>query len=338
MINPFIIAEIGVNHDGRIEKAVNLIDVAVVAGANAVKFQSFAAERLASTSTPKVAYQLQRDTNRSHFEMLKSLELSFNDQEYLYNYCNSVGIEFMSTPYSLIDASFLNSLGVQKFKVASADIVDIPLHELISSFGKLTLVSTGMASAEEISDVVEIYKSDKTSLVLMHTTSEYPASYLNANLEKILYLKSHKPEGIGYSDHTPDSMCSVMAVSYGCTYFEKHLTIDKSDPGPDHSASLNDIEFARYVSEIHRASLALGEIAGTRSEKEDDMARTSRKSLHFAKDLKTGAILQLSDLILLRPGHGIKWSNHSDILGKSLLRDVKKFELISSNDFSSNDH
>ncbi len=331
-MKPFIIAEIGVNHDGRVDKAVALIDVAVAAGADAVKFQSFAAERLASLSTPKVAYQLQRDTNRSHFDMLKSLELSFSNQEYLYNYCNRVGIEFMSTPYSLIDASFLNDLGVQKFKVASADIVDIPLHELISGFGKMTLVSTGMATPHEIDDVAKIYKAKGTSLILLHTTSEYPASYLNANLEKIRYLKSQHPEGIGYSDHTPDSMCSIMAISYGCTYFEKHLTINKSDPGPDHSASLDEAEFAHYVSEIQKASMALGEIGATRSEKEDDMARTSRKSLHFATNLKAGAILQLNDLMLLRPGYGIPWSKHSDIVGRSLLRDVEKFELISSND------
>jgi N,N'-diacetyllegionaminate synthase len=199
----------------------------------------------------------------------------------------------------------------------------------------LTLVSTGMATAEEISDVVKIYKADRTSLVLLHTTSEYPASYLNANLEKILYLTSLNPEGLGYSDHTPDSMCSVMAVSYGCTYFEKHLTIDKSDPGPDHSASLNKAEFTSYVSEIHKASFALGEIAGTRSEKEDDMARTSRKSLHFARDLKAGAILELKDLVLLRPGYGLMWRKHPDVVGRSMLRDVKKFELISLNDLSS---
>jgi N,N'-diacetyllegionaminate synthase len=331
-VKPFIIAEIGVNHDGRVDKAVALIDVAVAAGADAVKFQSFAAERLASLSTPKVAYQLQRDTNRSHFDMLKSLELSFSNQEYLFNYCNRVGIEFMSTPYSLIDASFLNDLGVQKFKVASADIVDIPLHELISGFGKMTLVSTGMATPHEIDDIAKIYKAKGTSLILLHTTSEYPASYSNANLEKIRYLKSQHPEGIGYSDHTPDSMCSIMAISYGCTYFEKHLTINKSDPGPDHSASLDEAEFAHYVSEIQKASMALGEIGATRSEKEDDMARTSRKSLHFATNLKAGAILQLNDLMLLRPGYGIPWSKHSDIVGKSLLRDVEKFELISSND------
>ena len=331
-MKPFIIAEIGVNHDGRVDKAVALIDVAVAAGADAVKFQSFAAERLASLSTPKVAYQLQRDTNRSHFDMLKSLELSFSNQEYLFNYCNRVGIEFMSTPYSLIDASFLNDLGVQKFKVASADIVDIPLHELISGFGKMTLVSTGMATPHEIDDIAKIYKAKGTSLILLHTTSEYPASYSNANLEKIRYLKSQHPEGIGYSDHTPDSMCSIMAISYGCTYFEKHLTINKSDPGPDHSASLDEAEFAHYVSEIQKASMALGEIGATRSEKEDDMARTSRKSLHFATNLKAGAILQLNDLMLLRPGYGIPWSKHSDIVGKSLLRDVEKFELISSND------
>ena len=331
-MNPFIIAEIGVNHDGSVNKAIALIDGAIMAGASAVKFQSFSAERLASKSTPKVAYQIQRDSDRTHFEMLKSLELTFKDQELLFEYCKQNGIEFLSTPYSLEDATFLNSLGVEKFKVASADIVDIPLHELISDFGKLTLVSTGMASAHEIKEVVDIYKEKSTPLVLLHTTSEYPASYVNANLQKLTALKQHNTHAIGYSDHTSDSMCSTMAISYGCTYFEKHLTIDKSDPGPDHSASLDLLEFKDYVSAIRKAFSAIGDMNAPRSSMEEDMAKTSRKSLHFSTDLKTGDVLLLSHLTLLRPGYGFLWSRRNEVIGKVLKRDVKKMEIIDPSD------
>ncbi len=333
-MNPFIIAEIGVNHDGSVKKAIALIDGAIKAGASAVKFQSFSAERLASKLTPKVAYQVQRDSVRSHFDMLKSLELDFKDQELLFDYCNQNGIEFLSTPYSLVDAHFLNSLGVEKFKVASADIVDIPLHELISEFGKLTLVSTGMASAHEIKDVVDIYRGKSTPLVLLHTTSEYPASYKNANLQKLNVLKQHNTHGIGYSDHTSDSMCSTMAISYGCTYFEKHLTMNKSDPGPDHSASLDLLEFRDYVSEIQKAFTALGDENASRSSMEEDMANTSRKSLHYSIDLKVGDILQISHLTLLRPGYGFQWSQRNEVIGKVLKRDVKKMELIEPSDWN----
>ena len=333
-MNPFIIAEIGVNHDGSIKKAIALIDGAIMAGASAVKFQSFSAERLASKSTPKVAYQIQRDSDRTHFEMLKSLELTFKDQELLFEYCKQNGIEFLSTPYSLEDAIFLNSLGVEKFKVASADIVDIPLHELISDFGKLTLVSTGMASAHEIKEVVDVYKEKSTPLVLLHTTSEYPASFKNANLEKLKVLKQHNTHGIGYSDHTSDSMCSTMAVSYGCTFFEKHLTINKSDPGPDHSASLDLLEFKDYVSEIQKASTALGDVNAPRSSMEEDMAKTSRKSLHYSIDLKVGDVLQASHLTLLRPGYGFPWSQRNEMIGKVLKRNVKKTDLVNPDDLN----
>ena len=331
-MNPFIIAEIGVNHDGNVKKAIALIDGAIEVGASAAKFQSFSAERLASKSTPKVAYQIKRDSDRSHFDMLKSLELTFKDQELLFEYCNQNGIEFLSTPYSLEDATFLNSLGVDKFKVASADIVDIPLHELISDFGKLTLVSTGMASAHEIKEVVDIYREKNTPLVLLHTTSEYPANYRNANLQKLTLLKQYNTHGIGYSDHTPDSMCSIMAVSYGCSYFEKHLTVNKSDPGPDHSASLNILEFKDYVSEIRKAFSALGDVNAPRSNMEEDMAKTSRKSLHYSTDLQAGDFLQLSHLTLLRPGYGFLWNRRNELIGKVLKRDVKKMELIDPSD------
>jgi N,N'-diacetyllegionaminate synthase len=333
-LNPFVIAEIGVNHDGSVKKAIALIDGAIEAGANAVKFQSFSAERLASKSTPKVAYQIQRDLARSHFDMLKSLELTFKQQELLFEYCKQNRIEFLSTPYSLVDAAFLNSLGVEKFKVASADIVDIPLQELISDFGKLTLVSTGMASALEIREVVDIYRGKGTPLVLLHTTSEYPASFRNANLQKLEILKKHNTHGIGYSDHTPNSMCSTMAVSYGCTYFEKHLTINKSDPGPDHSASLDLIEFKEYVSEIQKAFSALGDVNAPRSSMEEDMAKTSRKSLHYSIDLKVGDAIEIGHLTLLRPGYGLPWSRRNELIGRVLKRDVKKLELIDPSDLN----
>ena len=337
-MNPFIIAEIGVNHDGSVKKAIALIDGAIKAGASAVKFQSFSAERLASKLTPKVAYQKERDTARSHFDMLKSLELTFKDQELLFEYCKQNRIEFISTPYSLVDADFLNSLGVQKFKVASADIVDIPLHELISDFGKLTLVSTGMASEHEIKDIVDIYRGKSAPLVLLHTTSEYPASYKNANLQKLNILKQQNTHGIGYSDHTSDSMCSTMAISYGCTYFEKHLTMNKSDPGPDHSASLDLLEFKDYVSQIRKAFSALGDINAPRSSMEEDMAKTSRKSLHYSTDLKAGDFLQLSHLTLLRPGYGFPWSRRNELIGKVLKRDVKEMELIDPSDLGKMDN
>ena len=332
-MNPFIIAEIGVNHDGRYDKAIKLVDYAIEAGADAVKFQSFAASRLSTYKAPKVEYQNIRDSHSSHFEMLKNLELSFEYQSRIKDYCDNIKIEFMSTPYGLVDANFLNSIGVNKYKVASADIVDIPLNELIASFGKLTIASTGMASKTEIMRIFQIYSNCGTPLVLMHTTSEYPSGVGNANLAKIEYLKSLNPFALGYSDHTLTSLCASMAVAMGCTYFEKHLTENKNDDGPDHAASIDPNEFKNYVRTIREASRAMGSMDAGRSKSEEQMASVSRKSLHYKIGLSSGAILREEDLVLLRPGNGTTWDLRSSFVGKSLTRNVNSGEILHPDDF-----
>jgi len=332
-VKHFIIAEIGVNHDGKYGKAIELIDHAIAAGADAVKFQSFAASRLSSRKAPKVDYQNVRDSHSSHFEMLRNLELSFEEQSRIKDYCDRSKIEFISTPYSLEDAKFLNSIGVRKFKVASADIVDIPLHELIASFGKLTIASTGMANRSEIERICAVYSSFETPLVLMHTTSEYPSSLENANLIKIEYLRSLAPFAIGYSDHTTISLCASMAVAMGCSYFEKHLTSNKDDNGPDHAASLDPAEFKEYVRSIREAGTALGSSSAGRSVKEEQMASVSRKSLHYKVGLPQGVSLKDEDLMLLRPGDGILWDSRSLFVGKRLVRNVDPGEQLRPEDF-----
>jgi sialic acid synthase SpsE len=330
---PFIIAEIGVNHDGKFEKAIKLVDCAIAAGADAVKFQSFSASRLSTHRAEKVDYQNLRDSHSSHFEMLRNLELSFDVQSRIKIYCDKANIEFMSTPYGLEDALFLNSIGVKKFKVASADIVDIPLHELIASFGKLTIASTGTASRGEIERICPIYAKHRTPLVLLHATSEYPAELSNTNLHKIEYLKSLSTFAIGYSDHTSSSLCATMAVALGCTFFEKHLTLVKSDNGPDHAASLNPLEFKEYVKSIKEAGQAMGSADAGRSVKEEQMASVSRKSIHYKNSLLKGSILKVEDLILLRPGDGILWDSKDAFIGKVLTRNVNSREPISPEDF-----
>jgi N,N'-diacetyllegionaminate synthase len=331
-MNQFIIAEIGVNHDGKYEKAIQLIDHAIAAGADAVKFQSFAASRLSTHLAPKVDYQNARDSHSSHFEMLRNLELSFEEQSRLKEYCDNSKIEFISTPYGLEDAKFLNSIGVTKFKVASADVVDIPLHELIASFGKLTIASTGMATRSEIERIYEIYLRFETPLVLMHTTSEYPSSLVDANLIKIEYLKSLHPFSFGYSDHTTSSLCASMAVAMGCSYFEKHLTSNKDDDGPDHAASLDPAEFKNYVRSIREAGLALGSVSAGRTVKEEQMALVSRKSLHYKVGILQGVPLTEEDLILLRPGDGVLWDARSSVIGKKLVRNVDPGEQLRPED------
>ena len=329
----FKIAEIGVNHDGSFEKALRLIDAAKIAGANAVKFQSFSASRLATQDTPKVPYQRIRDGERTHFEMLQQLELSFSDQAKLKNYCESIGIEFISTPYSVEDAEFLKSLGVKYFKVASADIVDLPLLEFISTTNTLTLISTGMASIVEIKDAIRIFKEKNASFILMHTTSEYPTPMEFTNIARLKALKELGAGGLGFSDHTTSYIGAIMAVALECTFFEKHFTLDKSDIGPDHAASLEPNEFKEYVNFIENAYKVFGSEEFKRTLNEEDMARTSRKSLHFSHKLEKGHRLKKEDLILLRPGSGLYWNQTGSIIGKILNREVLGRSLVNLKDF-----
>ena len=330
----FIIAEIGVNHDGKLEKAKELIVGAKLAGADAVKFQSYKATELASIDTPKVPYQLIGDQSPTHQSMLQRLELNHAQQKELFEFSESAGIRFLSTPYSQTEAKFLESLGVMAFKVASADIVDLPLHEFIASTGKVAIVSTGMASQREIMDVVSIYKKFNSNLILMHCTSEYPTPINHAFMNRINRIATLCDGPIGFSDHTVGKLAAVMSVAMGCRVIEKHITINKDDVGPDHAASLNLSEFAEYCSEIRDSESALGDGSFFRTEQESLMASTSRKSLHLNTTLLKGEILEEQHLILMRPGSGLFWSQKNEILGKRARYDMNKLHLISRDDFT----
>jgi len=332
-MKPYIIAEIGVNHNGSVDKAKELINAAIASNANAVKFQSFTAKGLASTLTPKVEYQKQRDSIRTHFEMLRDLELSHDEQTQLKYYCDSLNIEFISTPYSIEDAEFLNSLGVSIFKIASADIIDLPLIKTISKFNKLTLISTGMANFNEIEQAVNLFKENNLNFILMHTTSDYPTKTENTNILRLNLLKELSPKGIGFSDHTLGSTGAMMATALGCNYFEKHFTLSNQEVGPDHAASLTPTRFKEYVLDIQNAFKSLGSTEFIRTIGEEGMAKTSRKSLHFSHNLVKGHVLAEVDLIFLRPGTGLTWNDGAKLLGKKLKKDVSQGSILTISDF-----
>jgi len=330
---PFIIAEIGVNHNGSVATAQQLILSAKHCGASAVKFQTFSAKRLATSSTPKVNYQVTNDGTRSHFDMLQSLELTYNEHLQLKEYSDSIGIEFMSTPYSVEDAEFLDSIDVRTFKIASADIVDLPLIEFISKLNKLTLMSTGMANAKEIEIAVKLFKKSNSNLILMHTTSSYPTLLKDANMLRLKAIKKFSKFGIGFSDHTLDSTGAIVAVGLGCSYFEKHFTLNKKNQGPDHATSLEPEEFKKYVDDIKGAFYALGTSDFRRTDAEEQMASTSRKSLHYAAIVEKGETLKELDLKLLRPGNGFYWHQRNDFIGRRLKKRVKPGDILSHLDF-----
>ena len=333
---PYIIAEAGVNHNGKLELAIKLVEIAKQAGADAVKFQTFTADNLSTIDTPKVDYQLNRDVTRSHYEMLKSLELKYEDHLPVIAYCKKLGIDFISTPYSFKDAVFLQSLGVDIFKTASADIVDLRLQEFIASTKSVALVSTGMATESEIQTTYELYQgTSKNQLVLLHATSEYPAPIENSKIRRVAWLQNRFKCEVGFSDHTNSNHSAILALAFGARVFEKHITLDKNDSGPDHFASLNQEEFSMYVKDLNHSHLALQNSTFDLSPAEIQMKGTSRKSITAIASIQVGDELILDKNIqLLRPGTGLDGRYLEQVNNKTVNRGIPSGEVIKLEDLN----
>jgi N,N'-diacetyllegionaminate synthase len=324
-ISCYLIAEIGVNHNGNVDLAKRMVLEAKKSGANAVKFQTFTADSLVSMNTPKVAYQIDTTSpSQTHFEMIKDLELSKENHFTLFEYCNSLDIEFLSTPYDVESAIFLNDLGVSYFKTASADIIDYPLHEFIASTGKPTLIATGMANLMEIDKVLEIYKSrNNNNVLLLHCVSNYPCSDHSINLRAMKKLKDVFSVPVGYSDHSIGFLAAALSLGYGAKVIEKHFTLDKFLPGPDHKASSTPAEFKELVDHVRRSEMILGSSKKLRQQEEQQMALVSRKSIFIKCELDKDHILRKEDLHLLRPGDGISPIYLSEIIGKKINKKLE---------------
>lgn len=314
------------------ELARKLVESAKKAGADAVKFQSFKADDLATVLTPKVPYQELNDDNTNHFLMLKSLELTHTQQEELKRFCEAIEIDFISTPYSVLEAKFLHGIGVRTFKIASADIVDYPLQEYVAHAADLAIVSTGMATKNEIEHVVNLYKTCDTSLILLHCTSEYPTQANHAFMLRMNYLKEMNTLAIGFSDHTEDSSAVIMAVALGARVVEKHITLDKKFKGPDHAASMEIEDFKMYCAVIRKSETMLGSGEFFRTLLEEKMALTSRKSLHLARPISSGDAIEANDLVLMRPGDGLYWSDRDLVIGKIAVESLPVFHKLKLKD------
>jgi len=320
----FIIAEIGVNHNGDIELAKDMIYAAKESGADAVKFQTFSANKLASLNTPKVKYQIDKILkDESHYQMLKKLELSFDDHIILNSFCEKNEIMFLSTPYDIESAKFLHeNLNISFFKTASADIVDIPLHKYISSTLKPCIISTGMSTLSEIEKVYQIY--NKNNIAFLHCISNYPCSDKSLNLNVIKTLRNLFNVPIGFSDHSIGSEAAISSVSLGAKIIEKHFTTDKLLSGPDQKTSSNPEEFKLLVSQIRRVENMLGTPLKKLQKEELDMLITSRKSLHLVKDIKKNEIVLEKDLELKRPGNGLNYDFINYLIGKKASKLLKR--------------
>lgn len=327
-----IIAEAGVNHDGNIEKALKLVDAAAEAGANVVKFQTFSADRLATKKAEKADYQKQNSpVNETQYEMLKRLELSQRDHEILINHCIKHDLEFLSSAFDLESLSFLLSQNLNRLKVPSGEITNLPYLEEIGKSGKKIILSTGMANLKEIADALEIFienGAQKADITVLHCNTDYPTNIRDVNLSAMSNMAHSFGVKVGYSDHTIGSLVPVAAVALGAVVIEKHLTLDRSADGPDHSSSMEPQEFAEMVESIRQVSLALGDGIKRPTESELKNIHIVRKSIVAAKPINKGEILTLENLCVKRPGSGLSPMRMADVIGQRAKKCFKQNELI----------
>ena len=328
-----IIAEAGVNHNGDLNKAKKLIEVAADAGVDYVKFQSFKASKLVSPFAKKVNYQKENmldSADEYQYEMLKNLELTENNHIDLINHCNALDIKFFSTAFDVDGVDYLDSLGINLFKIPSGELTNFPYLKSISSKNKRTILSTGMANLDEINQALTVLLSNgltKDKITILHCNSEYPTPMVDVNLKAMNTIGEAFGVKIGYSDHTLGIEVPIAAVALGATIIEKHFTLDRTLPGPDHKASLEPIELKNMVHAIRNIEKAIsgsGKKEPTNSELKNIII--ARKSIHLKTDLKKDEILQESHIIPLRPGDGISAINWKDVLGKKLTKDKKAFD------------
>ena len=324
----FIIAEAGVNHNGDIKLAKKLIDVAKEAGADAVKFQTFHAEEIVTLKSKKAIYQ-NRAKEKTQYEMLKALELSFDEFRELKRYCDNKDIEFISTPYDIKSVEFLNEIGVNRFKVASADIINKPLIEAIAKTEKQIILSTGMATLGEIERTISLIKDfGNKDIILLHCTTSYPTPYDQVNMNVLDTLKKAFGLPVGYSDHTLGIEIPIMAVSLGAKVIEKHFTLDRMMEGPDHFASLEPDELKKMVGAIRNVEKAFGSERKEITTEEEKNVFFMRRSIHAAVDMKQGEIIKKNNIEIIRPFEGIEPWFLEIILGKKIKTNVKKDEPI----------
>ena len=328
----FIIAEAGVNHNGNVEIAKKLVDAARNAGSDAVKFQTFKAEKTVSIFAAKAEYQKgTTEESETQLEMVKKLELDMNEHREIMSYCNQKGIMFFSTPFDLESVDMLNVLGLGVFKIASGEITNLKLLEKIGSLNREIILSTGMADLTEIKDALTVLNEAGTpreKITILHCNTEYPTSMEDVNLLAMQTINKAFNTRVGYSDHTTGIEISVAAVALGATVIEKHITIDKNMNGPDHKSSLDPREFKEMVMAIRNIEVALGDGVKRASLSELKNKNIARKSIVAANDIKLGEIFSESNITIKRPGCGVnpmKWYN---VIGEVAKRDFKEDEAI----------
>jgi N,N'-diacetyllegionaminate synthase len=332
MNKTFIIAEAGVNHNGSLEMAFQLIDVAVAAGADAVKFQTFKAEKVIAVNAPKAGYQKETTgSDESQLEMVKKLELDETAHIRLHQYCRHKGNQFLSTPFDLESIDLLNRLGLEIFKIPSGEITNLPYLKKMGALKKRLLLSTGMADLGEIEDALDVLSESGTpkgNITVLHCNTEYPTQFEDVNLLAMLTIKNAFGVEVGYSDHTLGIEVPIAAVALGATIIEKHFTLDRNLPGPDHKASLEPDELKAMVQAIRNIEKALGDGIKRPSPSEVKNKPIARKSLVATQPIKTGELFSADNITAKRPGFGISPMRWDEVLGQAAQKDYKKDDLI----------
>ena len=328
-----IIAEAGVNHNGDIDLAKKLVVEAAAAGADLVKFQTFLANKIVSSTAPKAEYQKRTtDSGESQFEMIQKLELSRESHEVLIEECRRQGIGFFSTAFDSESFDMLLDLGcVNLIKIPSGEITNLPLLRYMTRLGKPVLLSTGMANLGEVEAAIQVIEAAGTPrhlITILHCTTEYPTPMEDVNLRAMVSMKQAFGVAVGYSDHTPGIEVAIAAVALGATVIEKHFTLDRNLPGPDHKASLEPYELKAMVNAIRNIEVALGDGIKQPSLSELKNKPVARKSIVARREINAGELFSEDNLAAKRPGTGISPMFWDEVIGRKALRDFKEDEFI----------
>lgn len=323
----YVIAEAGVNHNGEMNKAIKLIEMAKKAGADAVKFQTFKSEKVISCNAKMAVYQKQNiGKETSQIEMVKELELSYDEFADLKDYCDKIGIVFLSTPFDNDSVDFLSEI-VPFFKIGSGELTNLPFLCHVASKKKPILLSTGMSKLGEVEKALETIKISNKDVALLHCTTNYPCPYEEVNLRAMSTLREAFKVPVGYSDHTLGIEIPLAAVAMGARIIEKHFTLDRRLPGPDHKASLEPNELSSMVKSIRNVEAALGDGIKKPNASEYETMTVARKSLVALRSMKAGEVVTVNDIAIKRPGDGLEPSLITIIVGKKLIKDISQDSL-----------
>lgn len=325
----FIIAEAGVNHNGQLKLAKKLIDAAILAGADAVKFQTYKAEEVVTKKAELAEYaKTNSGKNITQLQMIKKMELTYKDFQILKKYCDKKGIIFLSTPHSFDAIDFLEKI-VPAYKFGSGDLTNTPALRHAAKKGKPMILGTGMATLQEVKHAVNVIKSQKnTQIILLHCTTSYPCPLEEVNLRSMLTMKKELKCLIGYSDHTVGILVPALAVTLGATVIEKHFTLDRKLPGPDHKASLEPDELKQMIVEIRNTEKILGNHIKKPTASEKKLMKQVRKSIVSNQDIQKGTIIKKHMLTIKRPGTGLPPEKLPTFIGKKAKQTIKKDEIL----------